>query len=66
MHACMCIHARRYGGVLLGPARFSHINNAARVLLEQEGHGKKRGKAEEKQRAKEGGGGGKKNYKVRR
>ena len=27
--------SRWYGGVLLGPARFTHINNAARVLLEQ-------------------------------
>ena len=26
------------GGVLLGPARFQHINNAARELLERCGH----------------------------
>ena len=29
---------RWYGGVKLGPARFTHINNAARVLLEKCGH----------------------------
>jgi putative IMPACT (imprinted ancient) family translation regulator len=27
--------SRWFGGVLLGPARFTHINNAARELLEQ-------------------------------
>lgn len=27
----------RFGGVLLGPARFTHINNAARQLLEAQG-----------------------------
>ncbi|GMH42336.1 hypothetical protein BSKO_10255 [Bryopsis sp. KO-2023] len=27
--------SRWYGGILLGPARFSHINNAARDLLEE-------------------------------
>jgi len=26
---------RWYGGVKLGPARFTHINNAARMLLEK-------------------------------
>ena len=26
---------RWYGGVKLGPARFTHINNAARVLLQK-------------------------------
>jgi hypothetical protein len=39
---------RRFGGVLLGPARFTHINNAARRLLEAEGFiqaGGARGKA---------------------
>lgn len=30
--------SRWYGGVLLGPARFTHINNAARVLLDKEGY----------------------------
>jgi len=38
----------RFGGVLLGPARFTHINNAARRLLEAEGFiqaGGARGKA---------------------
>ncbi|KAI9203215.1 ribosomal protein S5 domain 2-type protein [Polychytrium aggregatum] len=28
---------RFYGGIQLGPARFKHINNAARMLLEQHG-----------------------------
>lgn len=27
--------SRWYGGVKLGPARFTHINNAARLLLEK-------------------------------
>lgn len=26
--------SRWYGGILLGPSRFTHINNAARTLLE--------------------------------
>ena len=30
--------SRWYGGVKLGPARFTHINNAARLLLEKCGH----------------------------
>lgn len=34
----MVIVTRWYGGVLLGPARFTHINNAARMLLDQEGY----------------------------
>lgn len=28
----------RYGGILLGPARFTHINNAARELLDACGY----------------------------
>ena len=39
--------SRWYGGVLLGPARFTHINNAARQLLDQCGYiraGAKEGK----------------------
>ena len=34
----MVIVTRWYGGVHLGPARFTHINNAARILLDQEGY----------------------------
>ena len=30
--------SRWYGGIKLGPARFSHINNAARLLLEKCGY----------------------------
>ena len=30
--------SRWYGGVLLGPARFTHINNAARQLLDNCGY----------------------------
>eukprot|EP01024_Parvocaulis_polyphysoides_P013676 TRINITY_DN15373_c0_g1_i1.p1 TRINITY_DN15373_c0_g1~~TRINITY_DN15373_c0_g1_i1.p1 ORF type:complete len:313 (-),score=56.21 TRINITY_DN15373_c0_g1_i1:280-1218(-) len=30
--------SRWFGGVLLGPSRFAHINNTARQLLEQEGY----------------------------
>jgi hypothetical protein len=30
--------SRWYGGVKLGPARFTHINNAARLLLEEMGY----------------------------
>ena len=39
--------SRWFGGVLLGPARFTHINNAARQLLDQCGYirtGAKQGK----------------------
>lgn len=43
--------SRWYGGVLLGPSRFTHINNAARALLDECGYiakdtakGKKKGK----------------------
>ncbi len=42
--------SRWFGGVLLGPSRFTFINNAARMLLEREGFivreekGKKKGK----------------------
>ena len=31
------IVSRWYGGILLGPDRFKHINNSARTLLGQEG-----------------------------
>ncbi|KAK9814487.1 hypothetical protein WJX72_006663 [[Myrmecia] bisecta] len=34
----MVVVSRWYGGVLLGPARFTHINNAARQLLQQCGY----------------------------
>eukprot|EP00891_Asterochloris_glomerata_P005293 jgi/Astpho2/5293/Aster-x1287 len=34
----MVVVSRWYGGVLLGPARFQHINNAARDLLDKCGH----------------------------
>ena len=34
----LVVVSRWFGGVLLGPARFTHINNAARVLLEQCGY----------------------------
>eukprot|EP00884_Botryococcus_braunii_P006220 jgi/Botrbrau1/1559/Bobra.0107s0046.1 len=37
--------SRWYGGVLLGPARFTHINNAARNLLSAEGYIKQEGQA---------------------
>lgn len=30
--------SRWFGGVLLGPARFTHINNAARQLLDECGY----------------------------
>lgn len=38
-NACgVCVVVSRwFGGVLLGPARFTHINNAARQLLAAEG-----------------------------
>jgi hypothetical protein len=41
--------SRWFGGVLLGPSRFTYINNAARVLLERQGFivragGKKKGR----------------------
>lgn len=39
--------SRWFGGILLGPARFTHVNNAARDLLSECGY----------VAAKEGGGG---------
>lgn len=59
MHLLQIVQARNvvvvvsrwYGGILLGPARFTHINNAARHLLEQcgciakEGGGRKKGRS---------------------
>jgi Uncharacterized protein family UPF0029 len=33
--------SRWFGGVLLGPSRFTHINNAARAILDQYGYIKK-------------------------
>ncbi|KAK9901299.1 hypothetical protein WJX75_004648 [Coccomyxa subellipsoidea] len=33
--------SRWFGGVLLGPARFTHINNAARAILDEHGYIKK-------------------------
>ncbi len=30
----LVVVTRWYGGILLGPSRFTHINNAARLLLE--------------------------------
>ena len=36
------IVSRWYGGVKLGPARFTHINNAARLLLEDMGYARSR------------------------
>ncbi|KAJ3129196.1 hypothetical protein HK098_002180 [Nowakowskiella sp. JEL0407] len=32
---CMAVVSRWYGGIQLGPKRFSHINNVARILLEE-------------------------------
>jgi len=34
---------RWYGGTHLGPARFKHINNAARLLLDEHGYVRKKG-----------------------
>ena len=34
----VCVVSRWYGGVHLGPARFKHINNVARELLEKNGY----------------------------
>lgn len=44
--------SRWYGGVLLGPARFTHINNAARNLLEASGYILKDAAAAKKKRSK--------------
>ena len=35
----LCVVSRWYGGILLGPARFKHINNVARKELEKYGFG---------------------------
>ena len=32
---------RRYGGIQLGPDRFKHINNVARILLQESSIGRK-------------------------
>ena len=37
----VCVVSRWYGGILLGPARFKHINNVARKELEKYGFGGK-------------------------
>lgn len=34
----LVVVSRWFGGVLLGPARFTHINNAARTLLQECGY----------------------------
>lgn len=34
----MVVVSRWYGGILLGPDRFKHINNCARNILVEEGH----------------------------
>lgn len=34
----MVVVSRWYGGILLGPDRFKHINNCARNILVQEGY----------------------------
>ena len=36
---CVVVVSRWYGGILLGPARFKHINNVARKELEKYGFG---------------------------
>lgn len=41
---CVVVVSRWYGGVLLGPDRFKHINNAARTLLDACGYIAKTGK----------------------
>ncbi|RVE73908.1 hypothetical protein OJAV_G00035890 [Oryzias javanicus] len=38
VHNVMVVVSRWYGGVLLGPDRFKHINNCARTLLVEEGY----------------------------
>lgn len=53
----MVVVTRWYGGVHLGPDRFKHINNCARILLEQEGFIKSK---EEKKGPKSSSGGKKK------
>ena len=37
----LVVVSRWFGGVLLGPSRFTHINNAARAVLDQYGYIKK-------------------------
>lgn len=37
----MVVVSRWYGGIHLGPDRFKHINNVARVLLQHTGIGSK-------------------------
>ncbi|OWF48806.1 protein IMPACT-like isoform X1 [Mizuhopecten yessoensis] len=48
----MVVVSRWYGGILLGPDRFKHINNAARGLLEEHGYIKSK---ESKKGPKSGG-----------
>lgn len=38
VHNVMVVVSRWYGGVLLGPDRFKHINNCARNILVEEGY----------------------------
>tara|TARA_A100001015_G_C14827320_1_gene647198 strand:- start:502 stop:654 length:153 start_codon:yes stop_codon:yes gene_type:complete len=42
-NVCVVV-SRWFGGVLLGPDRFKYINNAGRILLEQNGYDNKKEK----------------------
>lgn len=48
----MVVVSRWYGGILLGPARFTHINNAARQLLDECGYVSKDSSSKKKKGAK--------------
>lgn len=39
---CVCLYVFRYGGIHLGPDRFKHINNVARILLQETGVGQRK------------------------
>jgi putative IMPACT (imprinted ancient) family translation regulator len=54
-NVCVVV-SRWFGGIHLGPDRFKHINNAARILLEDAGVIEPRGATKEKQQR--GGAGG--------
>jgi putative IMPACT (imprinted ancient) family translation regulator len=54
-NVCVVV-SRWFGGIHLGPDRFKHINNAARILLEDAGVIEPRG-ATTKEKQQRGGGG---------
>lgn len=58
VNGLMVVVSRWYGGIQLGPDRFRHINNVARVLIEESGFERGSGSNNRKKGGGKGGGGG--------